>query len=204
MQLKLANQVVCKDILPKNISFVAGVDVSYIDDRATVAVAVLSYTSLETVEIKTVKTKVTFPYIPTLLSFREAPPIFKAFKKLRIKPDILLVDGQGLAHPYGCGLASHVGVVLKLPTIGVAKSLLCGEIDSYVDNKAPIIFRNKIVGLALKIQPSSKPIFISVGNMISLEKAAEVVVNCIRDGRIPEPLKIAHKTSRIQTYPTLK
>lgn len=141
--------------------------------------------------------KVEFPYIPTLLSFREADPIDKVFRQLKRRPDVLMVEGHGIAHPYGCGLASHVGVILKIPTIGVAKKLLCGEQAEYKGCQAPIYFCGKLVGAALITRLGCKPIYVSVGNMITIKQSIFVVYHCIRGQRMPEPLRLAHLLTRL-------
>lgn len=128
LQLKLAKEVVKEDLLPPSLKLVAGVDVSYVEDNAFAAVAVLNYEDMGLVEAKCSSVKTRFPYVPTFLSFREAPAIFSVLKKLKSVPDVYLIDGQGVAHPYGFGLASHVGVIAKVPTIGVAKSRLFGTV----------------------------------------------------------------------------
>jgi deoxyribonuclease V len=141
-------------------------------------------------EAKTAKAKVIFPYIPTLLSFRDAPPIFKVFRQLEVKPDVLIVNGHGVSHPYGCGLASYVGIILKQPTIGVASRLLCGEVGPKIGDIAPIIYEGQTVGAALFTE-ARRPIYISVGNMVSLERAAALTRSLLRGSRMPEPLKVA-------------
>ena len=139
MQLRLSKLVIQEDILPKNIRYVAGVDVAYTADLSLGAAVVLDYNSLSVVESKKAKVKTRFPYIPTLLSFREIPPTLAAIKKLKAQPDVFLVDGQGIAHPYRLGFASHLGLVLNKPTIGVAKSLLCGQTGAFNQEEwAPI------------------------------------------------------------------
>jgi deoxyribonuclease V len=124
MQLRLSKHVIREDTLPKIIRYVAGVDTAYTDDLSIGATVVLDYSSLSVVESAKAKVKTRFPYIPTLLSFREIHPSLAAIKKLKTQPDVFLVDGQGIAHPYRLGFASHLGLVLDMPTIGVAKSLL--------------------------------------------------------------------------------
>jgi len=192
MQATLSKRVSVRETRLSKIQYVGGVDVSYGGDLAKAAAVVLSYETLDVVEEHTLRMEVKFPYIPTLLSFREAPVVFKVFKKLRRQPDVLMIEGQGLAHPYGCGLASHVGVVLKLPTVGVAKKLLCGDVGSYEDNQAPIHYQGKIVGIALITNPRLKPIFVSVGNMLTLRQAVSIVTRCIKTARMPEPLRLTH------------
>jgi deoxyribonuclease V len=192
MQLRLSKQVIREDMLPKNIRYVAGVDVAYTTESSIGAVAVLDYDSLSLVKSKTAKVKTRFPYIPTLLSFREIPPTLAAIKKLKTQPDVFLVNGQGIAHPYRLGFASHLGLVINKPTIGVAKSLLCGKVGNFNRERwAPIVDKGEVVGAAVARQ-EKKPIYVSIGHMISLERAIEIAEHCIRGHRLPEPLQMAH------------
>jgi deoxyribonuclease V len=194
LQMRLSKLIIREDCLPQKLEYVAGVDVAYFNQVAIAAVVVLDWNSLKFAETKIGLTECRFPYVPTLLSFREAPAIFKALQALKLKPDIFLIEGHGLAHPYRCGLASHVGVTAKIPTIGVAKSLLCGKVfDSKNENWAPIIDKNEIIGAAVITKASTKPIYVSVGNMVTLKRAISIVIHCIRGSRIPEPIYLAHK-----------
>jgi deoxyribonuclease V len=193
MQRRLARLVVCEDTLPKRIACVAGVDVAYTGQHSVGAVAVLDYDTLSVVESKTAKVKTCFPYIPTLLSFREIPPVQAAIKKLKTKPDVFLVDGQGIAHPYRLGFASHLGLLLGKPTIGVAKSLLCGKAGSFNQNGwASITDKGEVVGAAV-VKDGKKPIYVSVGHKVSLERAIDIVKHCTKSYRIPEPIREAHR-----------
>ncbi|MEM1564137.1 MAG: endonuclease V [Candidatus Bathyarchaeia archaeon] len=192
-QLQLSKRIILEDRLPDEICFVAGVDVAYSGNLAVSAVAVLDYNSLELVESQTATCKVTFPYVPTLLSFRELPPTLMCIRKLRIQPDVFLVDGQGFAHPYRCGFASHLGVVLSKPTIGVAKSKLVGEVEPFNGRDFAFLWHDgEIVGAALKTS-ARKVLYVSVGHMVSLETAIKIVKRCTRYGDIPEPLRMAHE-----------
>jgi deoxyribonuclease V len=202
MQKKLARLVVREDTLPKQNTCVAGVDVAYTKQHSIGAVAVLDYDSLSIVEARTARVKTRFPYIPTLLSFREIPPALAAVRKLKTKADVLLVDGQGIAHPYRLGFASHLGLLLDKPTIGVAKSLLCGEIDALnSDGWAPILDESEVIGAAIT-KNSRKPIYVSVGHKISLERAIDVVKHCTKSYRIPEPIRAAHKIANEKSRTT--
>ncbi len=192
IQRIFADKILFKDIDLEKIRYVGGVDVSYRKGYAVAAAVTMDYKTLKVFEVKKVKVKDRFPYIPTLLSFREAPPVFKVVRMLNYPPDVLIVEGHGVSHPYGCGLASHIGVVLKMPTIGVAKNLLCGKLGEYKGNKAPIFFNGKIVGMAVITKPKTKPVYVSVGNMITLDKAVKIVEKCIKNSKIPEPIRIAH------------
>jgi len=192
MQLRLSKHVIQKDMLPKTIHCVAGVDTAYHADMSTGAAAVLDYNTLSVVESKKAKVKTHFPYIPTLLSFREIPPTLAAINKLKTQPDVFLVDGQGIAHPYRLGFASHLGLILDKPTIGVAKSLLCGKVGNFNQEEwAPIIDKNEVIG-AVVARKREKPVYISVGHMVSLKRAIAIVKHCTRLHRIPEPIRVAH------------
>ena len=192
MQSRLSKLVIQEDILPKNIRYVAGVDVAYTADLSLGAAVVLDYNSLSVVESKKAKVKTRFPYIPTLLSFREIPPTLAAIKKLKAQPDVFLVDGQGIAHPYRLGFASHLGLVLNKPTIGVAKSLLCGQIGAFnQEGWASIIEKGEVVGAAV-VSDRKKPIYVSVGHKVSLKRAIETVKHFTQTHRIPEPIRAAH------------
>jgi deoxyribonuclease V len=193
MQRRLSRLVVCEDTLPKKIVCVAGVDVAYTKQHSIGAVAVLNYNTLSVVESKTAKVKTRFPYIPTLLSFREIPPALAAIRKLKTMPDVFLVDGQGRAHPYRLGFASHLGLLLDKPTIGAAKSLLCGKIDAFNQNGwASIVDKGEVIGAAV-VNDGKKPIYVSVGHKVSLERAIDIVKHCTLHYRIPEPIRAAHK-----------
>jgi len=192
-QFHLSQRIILEDRLPNEIRFVAGVDVAYAGNLAVSAVAVLKYDGLELVEVQTATRKVAFPYVPTLLSFRELPSTLMCIRKLKNQPDVFLVDGQGYAHPYRCGFASHLGVVLGKPTIGVAKSRLVGEADPFGNKDFAYLWHEgEIVGAALKTSVG-KILYVSVGHMISLETAINIVRHCTRYGGTPEPLRMAHK-----------
>jgi len=193
MQLRLSKRVVREDKLPKTLRYVAGVDVAYVGDLSIGAVAVLSYSSLSLVETRIAHTKTRFPYIPTLLSFREVKPAQTAIEKLKTPPDVFLVDAQGIAHPYRLGFASHLGLLLDKPTIGVAKSLLCGQVESVnKDGWTPMTDRGEVIGAAIKRDEKTQPIYVSIGHKVSLERAIEIVKHCTKSARVPEPVHIAH------------
>jgi deoxyribonuclease V len=135
-----------------------------------------------------------------LLSFREIPPTVLAIRKLKTHPDVFLVDGQGYAHPYGCGFASHLGLVTGKPTIGVAKSKLFGEAEKSRNKTDVTLLKHKeeIIGAVVKTKSNCKPVYVSVGHMISLETAIEIARHCVRDNRIPEPILKAHETANTE------
>jgi len=177
--------------------FIAGVDISAkkAPGMATGAVAVLSYPELRLVETKVAQGELALPYIPGLLSFRESPLILDACEKLAITPDLILVDGQGIAHPRRMGLASHLGLFLDTPTIGCAKSLLCGRHEVPGDKPgsyAEIVDRDETIGVALRTRLGVKPIYVSIGHKIDLQAAIYWALECCRGHRLPEPTRLAH------------
>ncbi len=183
-----------------NPRFIAGADISCRrgEDLATGAVVVLDYPGLRPVEVKVIKARPTLPYIPGLLSFREAPIILAACEALTALPDLLIVDGQGIAHPRRLGIAAHLGLWLNIPTIGCAKSLLCGEYEeppipagSYRD----ITDEDETIGAALRTRDGVKPVFVSIGHQLSLESAIHWVLQCCRGYRLPEPQRLAHQAA---------
>lgn len=199
-QLRLSKSIIFKDNLPKRVRLVAGVDVAYARGTSIGAAVVLDYDSLELVESEAVCCRTLFPYIPTLLSFREIPPTVLAIRKLKTHPDVFLVDGQGYAHPYGCGFASHLGLAIGKPTIGVAKSKLFGEAEKSRNKTDVTLLKHKeeIIGAVVKTKSSCKPVYVSVGHMISLETAIEIARHCARDNRVPEPILKAHETANTE------
>ena len=177
--------------------FIAGVDISAGKVRGVVtgAVVVLDYPGLKVVETKLAQGKFGLPYIPGLLSFREAPLTLAACERLSITPDLILVDGQGIAHPRRLGLASHLGLFLNTPTIGCAKSLLCGEHKEPGEEPgsyAEVIDGGESIGVALRTKLGAKPIYVSVGHKIDLETAVYWVLECCHGYRLPEPTRLAH------------
>ncbi len=190
-QVCMSKRIIAEDRLPKKIDVVAGVDVAYDKDLSFGAAVVLNYLTMEVLEIQTSLQTVKFPYVSTLLAFREVPAAFSAIKKLRLQPDVILVDGHGKAHPYGCGFASHLGLILKMPTIGVAKSRLVGE-TKRAGSRVFVVLDGEVVGEEVTTQKGSKPIYVSVGHLISLQTAIAIVKHCSRESRIPEPIRQAH------------
>ncbi len=191
-QARLSEKIIQEDRLPPKIRLVAGVDAAYAGESAIGATAALDYESLELVEQQTATCQARFPYIPTLLSFREIPPAVACIRKLKRQPDVFLVDGQGLAHPYRCGFASHLGVVLGKPTIGVAKSRLIGK-PKVIDGDVFLVGNDQIIGAVVTTKENVKPVYVSVGHLVSLKTAVEIVKHCVLRSRIPEPILQAHK-----------
>jgi deoxyribonuclease V len=196
IQRSLADQVSRKNGVGSP-TLVAGVDISSgrASRMATGAVVVLAYPEMTVVESRVVEQKVDFPYIPGLLSFREAPLILAACEKLNHSPDLILVDGQGIAHPRRLGLASHVGLLLDLPTIGCAKSLLCGThgpVGDEAGSYAEITDSGEVIGAALRTKKGVRPLYVSVGHEVDLAAAVAWVMRCCRGYRMPEPTRLAH------------
>lgn len=187
--------------LPHPPRLVAGADA--ITDRTDRhifgAIAVYSYPELELVEEATAAGECPFPYRTGLLSFREIPILAAAFKRLRNRPDVVLVDGQGIAHPRGLGLASHLGLVLDVPTIGAAKSRLVGageEPEPAAGSSSPLIYQGKKVGLILRTQKGIRPLYLSPGHLITLEESRAITLGCVTKYRIPQPLRQADQLTR--------
>lgn len=196
LQARLSQKLIFRDCFNKPIKYVAGVDIAYSGDQSIGAAAVLEYGSLKLIEVEAAEATTRFPYIPTLLSFREVPPAISAIRKLKMKPDVFLVDGHGFAHPYRLGFASHLGLVLNIATIGVAKNLLCGKIvESRNKVWKPIVHKGEIIGGAVYTNPNAKPIYVSVGHKVSLKTAIKIVLKCSKKHRIPEPIREAHATA---------
>lgn len=200
LQSDLAKMVVTEG--EPAINFIAGVDVHPVKKTGLMqaAICVLSYPALELAEQKTALVKTAFPYVPGLLSFREGPAVLAAFQKLKQQPDIILFDGQGIAHPRGFGLASHMGVLLGIPAIGCAKSRLygsCGEPGLHKGNLSYLLNeRREIIGGCLRTRDNVKPLYVSAGHNISLDFALNIVIACCVKHRQPEPLRLAHRAAK--------
>ena len=196
IQLKLAARVsrISEVTTPR---FIAGVDISAgkRNEMATGAVVILSYPEFRLVETRTVNGKLDFPYVPGLLSFRESPLILAVCEELTVTPDLILVDGQGIAHPRRMGLASHLGLFLNTPTIGCAKSRLCGrhqEPGAEPGSYAELVDNGEIIGAALRTKSDVKPVYVSIGHKVDLQTAIHWVLACYRGDRLPEPARLAH------------
>ena len=196
IQQELRDQLVLE--APKiDLKLVAGADVSYSKgaDVFFSSVIVLEMPGMNIIEEATAEGNVNFPYIPGLLSFREAPVLIKAFEKVKTIPDAIIFDGQGIAHPRGVGLASHMGLVLDLPSIGCAKKNLVGSykpVGGEVGDHTPIEFRGDVVGAALRTKSNVKPVFVSPGHKMDIPSAIEIVMKTCRGYKLPEPTRQAH------------
>ncbi|MYF55630.1 deoxyribonuclease V [Candidatus Poribacteria bacterium] len=182
----------------QDIKTVAGVDIGLKKDKALAAVMVLNLTDLQIIDGVVAESRITFPYVPGLLSFREIPPLLVAFSHLQTKPDLVIVDGQGLAHPRRFGLASHLGLILNIPTIGCAKSRLCGEYTQPEKQKGSythITDKNEIIGVALRTRTDVSVVYVSIGHKISLSSARKLTLACCDKYRLPETTRYAHKAA---------
>lgn len=172
------------------IDIIAGADATYKKNFTIASIASINFKTHEIIEMKTIYDKTNFPYIPTLLSFREAPLIFKCYHLLNNKPDIIIVNGHGIAHPYKCGLATHIGVILNIPSIGVARKKLYGE-EKSINNKIFLIDEESSI-IAEVIKRGKSKLYISIGNMIDLETSVSIVLSLLNGLNLPLPLQIAH------------
>jgi len=207
IQQNLSTKIILKNDFEdiSQIKTVAGCDVSYSKDEKKIygAVVVLDFATLKILETVKIKYggKFAFPYIPGYLSFREGPVLLEAIKKLKTEPDLFLFDGQGIAHPRGIGIASHLGVILDKPSIGCAKSHLYGNYEepppalkgayTFLKDNA-----GTLMGIVMRSKKYTKPIFISQGHRIGLTTAADIIFKCLTKYRIPEPLRLAHIASK--------
>lgn len=196
IQNNLSDRVLKRDMFSE-VKYVAGVDLSVrrTSKTATASVVLLNFPDLDIIDIQTASGNLEFPYIPGLLSFRELPLTIAACEKLAIPPDLIIVDGQGIAHPRRLGLASHLGIIMDIPTIGCAKSRLCG---SHTDpgnepgDYSNLIDKDEIIGAVLRTKNGVKPVYVSIGHRISLATAVSWIINCCRGYRLPQPTRLAH------------
>jgi len=186
------------DGIPDDIRLIAGADISYArgDDLFYAALVVLTLPGLELVEETSHTERVTFPYIPGLLSFREGPVLLRAFAQLQTRPDVAVFDGQGLAHPRQFGLACHMGLFLDIPTIGCAKTRLTGTADHETGPRpgdyAHLVLDDDIIGAVVRTKKGVKPVYVSQGHRIGLKRSMEIVLASCRGYRLPEPTRQAH------------
>lgn len=189
LQEKVSSKVLVKDDFDfSNIKLVAGFDIAAISNNLVCSGVVIDK-DFNVVEDKYTVSKEKFPYIPTMLMLREGPPIFDTYAKFDNRPDLIIVDGNGILHPLKSGLACYVGVSLNIPTIGIAKKLLCGEV-----HQGKIYVDDEVRGIVLYTKSGSNPIFVSPGHRISVETAGDLVKSFLKPGfKLPEPLRLAHK-----------
>jgi deoxyribonuclease V len=198
IQKRLRAQVITEDTLGE-VRYIAGADIATSKDspKAYAGVVVLSYPALEVMEERGLEAEVTFPYVPGLLAFREGPLLVKVFEQLTTEPDVIVFDGQGLAHPRGMGIATHLGLVFDKPSIGCAKSRLFGRHQdpeqvkgAWADLRDP---QGQLIGAVLRTKPKTTPIFVSVGHRLDLSTAIRLLIECTRGVRLPEPTRLAHE-----------
>ncbi len=207
LQNELAAQVIRSDELNGEVKRVAGVDMAINEENgmARAAVVLLSFPEMEILERHVYEEPIRMPYVPGLLSFREIPCILGAFARLHEQPELVMVDGQGIAHPRYLGIASHLGLWLDLPTIGCAKSILRGQYDEEklgdeVGDWQPLIYKKETIGAALRTRSRVKPMIISLGHRISLETSIQYVLACGKGYRLPEPTRQADKLSKDNAF----
>lgn len=203
LQRELAGKVVTTDRMDHEIRHVAGVDVAYdkLKDRLIAVVAVIHAQTLEAVDMSVVEDEEQFPYIPGLFSFREIPPVVKAMAGLTVKPDLLVCDGHGLAHPRRFGVACHLGVLFDIPTIGCGKTRLTGTFDPVGEKRGDysnLVDQGEVIGCVLRTQDNIKPVYVSVGHRISLDTAREWILRLSPTYRLPETTRHAdHEANRV-------
>jgi deoxyribonuclease V len=197
IQNELRNQVISQDRFG-DIKTVAGVDLGFKQDIARASVVVLSFPELQLIDGVLVESPVPFPYIPGLLSFRETPPLLKAFTQLKTEPDLIIADGQGIAHPRRFGIASHLGLILDRPTVGCAKSRLWGRHKQPENEAGSIEYlydKGEIIGAAVRTRSNVNVVYVSVGHRISLDSAIRLTLACCRRYRLPETTRYAHQAA---------
>lgn len=186
-------------IQPRNfpMNIIAGADISFNKFSTTVyaGIILIRFPELIPIGYSLVKREVLFPYVPGYLAFREVPALMPAWENLPLKPDLLVVDGHGIAHPRRMGIAAHFGVLAKTPTVGCAKKVLCGKYEEPASEKGsstPLIFKNEVVGAALRTKHAVKPVFVSPGYCMDVAGTVEIISQCVGRYRIPEPTRLAH------------
>lgn len=191
-QIQLQRQTtICP--LPTNISFIAGCDCALTGDAIFSVFVVFHYPSLRVIEVSTDHSPLTLPYIPGFLAFREIPGLMKAFSKLNQKPDLIMVDGQGILHPRRMGIATHLGIKLDLPTIGVAKKKLCGNVilPTEVGSSTPVVDKGETIGYAYLPKANTNPVYISPGHKSDLSSSIAFTKSVYRSHKLPEPTRLA-------------
>lgn len=197
LQEQLRDRVECRDRLGP-VRRVAGIDVGF-EKRGAItraAVAVLGFPDLAPLEEAVARQPTRFPYVPGLLSFREIPAVLEAFEGLRRRPDLIVCDGQGYAHPRRFGLASHLGVLLNLPSIGAAKTRLIGTHGDVPPERGawtPLVDGDEVIGAVLRSRAGVKPLYVSIGHRMSLETAVRYTMACTTRYRLPETTRAAHR-----------
>jgi deoxyribonuclease V len=199
LQGELASRVVEGPPLDlSRVRYVAGADVSTQGDMGYATVVVLSFPDLSVVEVRGYEARLTFPYVPGLLAFREIPPVVGALRKVESEVDAMLFDAHGLAHPRGMGLASHLGLFIDVPSVGCAKSRLVGEYEEPGPEKgdtADLVYRKTIIGKVVRTRSRVSPVYVSVGNGIDLASSVDLVLGCCTRYRLPETTRQTHNAA---------
>ena len=197
VQRDLARRIMINP-LPSPIKRIAGFDVSYLKEHNTLiaGMVILEYPSLELLDQHIIREKITFPYIPGYLSFREAPALIQLIDSFADNIDVLIFDGHGLAHPRGLGIASHIGVLIDHPSIGCAKKKLVGIYEEPAHAKGSVsdlTYKDMVVGKVVRTRDRVKPVFISPGHRSDVDSSVNLIINCCTRFRIPEPTRLAHQ-----------
>lgn len=197
IQKQLREQIIAQPIDP-DIKIIGGADISFNRFSTTVyaGIVLLSYPDLQLIGQSTIITTVRFPYVPGYLAFREVPALLKAWEQLPVKPDVLVVDGHGIAHPRRMGIAAHFGVLANVPTIGCAKKILFGKFEEpglLAGNATPVKDKDEVLGYALRTKNNVKPVFVSPGHLANADDSLALIKTCVRKYRLPEPTRLAHE-----------
>jgi len=195
LQMKLAAHIIRENKLG-TVKTVAGIDVGMRGDMVFAAIVVLNFPKLDVAAQSTATRQISCPYIPGLLSFREGPVILDALDRLDLKPDLLIFDGQGIAHPCHLGIASHIGLLSDFPSIGCAKSRLCGEYQEpgvERGSHVPLMDHGETIGAIVRTRTNVKPVFVSIGHRVDLKTSIDYVLRCCKGYRLPETTRQAHR-----------
>jgi deoxyribonuclease V len=202
LQAELARQVVRKSrVQIKDIATVAGIDAGYHNQAVQAAVVVMNLADLQVLEIASAAKPIGFPYVPGLLSFREAPVILEALDKLKSPPDLLIIDGQGIAHPRRFGLASHIGLLTGIPSVGCAKTRLLGDYEEPQPDRGSIAYLKEnaeTLGAVVRTRTGVKPVFVSIGHLLDLNDSIRIILKSCCGYRLPEPIRRADPLSKKQ------
>ncbi len=193
IQQRFATRVKEEDDLTLPPQIVCGLDASYVGETAIGVAVLLRFEDMKIIDQAVVSCRIKIPYIPTYFSFREYPPLSLAFTSLNRIPDVCFVDAHGRSHPRRLGAACHFGVLRNIPTIGIAKRILCGKTQYSSNSWSPLLHKEEIVGAEITTKERAKPIYVSVGHRITLETAINLTRQCITKYRLPEPIRLAHR-----------
>lgn len=202
VQRSMAERVITTDAIGQ-VSSIAGVDTSqkWLDNSGIIhaAIVAIDWPALTVQTTAAVSAQSPIPYVPGFLGFRECPSLVGAYRQLETPPDLIFVDGHGISHPRGLGIASHLGVILDRPTIGVAKTILIGEpegeLGAEVGDRTPLVWKGRTIAMVLRTRRRARPLYISTGHRVSLETAVEWVLRTLRGYRLPEPTRLAHEAA---------